>query len=79
MSTYLFPCLAYLCSVCLVLRSTHAFVAPLSAARPATVRSAVPGLVGDMAPMGFFDPLGFSKGKTLKEVKRPANLESKLE
>jgi hypothetical protein len=44
-----------------------------------TVRSAVPGLVGDMAPMGFFDPLGFSKGKTLKEVKRPANLESKLE
>jgi len=43
-------------------------MAPPQAARPAAVRTAVPGLVGDMAPLGFFDPLGFSKDKTAAQV-----------
>ena len=28
----------------------------------------VEGLVGDTAPFGYFDPLGFSKGKTLEQM-----------
>ena len=52
------------------LSSASAFVAPRQAARPLAAK-AVPGLVGETAPTGFFDPLGFSQGKTLEQVRVP--------
>ena len=49
---------------------------PVRSARPAVRSAAVPsmqveGLLGATAPFGYFDPLGFSKGKTL-EAAAPA-------
>lgn len=35
----------------------------------ATVSMKVEGMVGDSAPLGFFDPLGFSKGATPEKMK----------
>jgi hypothetical protein len=46
---------------------------PVRSARPAVRSAAVPsmqveGLLGATAPFGYFDPLGFSKGKTLEQM-----------
>ena len=50
---------------------SNAFVGPaLSniAAPRCEVVAKVNGLVGDCAPLGYFDPLGFSTGKTLEQM-----------
>ena len=60
-----------LCLLGVWLRSSG--FAPMHAVVPrtgrATVSMKVEGMVGDSAPLGFFDPLGFSKGATPEKMK----------
>ena len=43
--------------------------APMARASLAKVSMSAEGLAGQTAPLGFFDPLGLSAGKTVGEVK----------
>ena len=56
--------------------SSPTFVGPalsnLAAPRCSVVTAKVNGLVGDCAPLGYFDPLGFSKGASPETMKKCA-------
>eukprot|EP00617_Octactis_speculum_P019491 CAMPEP_0185746494 /NCGR_PEP_ID=MMETSP1174-20130828/5068_1 /TAXON_ID=35687 /ORGANISM="Dictyocha speculum, Strain CCMP1381" /LENGTH=196 /DNA_ID=CAMNT_0028421225 /DNA_START=27 /DNA_END=617 /DNA_ORIENTATION=+ len=48
--------------------SAAAFTTPTRHAGRSAPVMRVEGLIGDIAPFGYFDPLGFSKGKTLDQM-----------
>ena len=56
----------------LIITGAAALIAPPAArhASRGAPTMAVDGLVGATKPMGYFDPLGLSKGKSLEQMKQ---------
>ena len=52
------------------LASAAAFAPAIGATRYSAMKMSAEGMVGQLAPVGFFDPLGLSTGKTPEEIKK---------
>lgn len=57
--------------------SVSAFRLPAVARRNQAISMSAEGLVGSLPPVGFFDPLGLSSGKTSAEIKKIREAELK--
>jgi hypothetical protein len=66
-----------LCVILSVLASVAAFAPARSAMRSSAMKMSAEGMVGQLAPVGFFDPLGLSTDKTPSELKKYREAELK--
>jgi hypothetical protein len=66
-----------LCVLLSALASAAAFAPARSAMRSSAMKMSAEGMVGQLAPVGFFDPLGLSSGKTPAELKKYREAELK--
>jgi light-harvesting complex I chlorophyll a/b binding protein 1 len=60
-----------------IFASAGAFRVAPSATKSSVVRMSAEGLVGSLPPVGFFDPLGLSNGKSAGEIKKIREAELK--